>query len=357
MQVPDTTKALVLRENRAAGLHDVVLEARPLPRPTSEQVVVKVRAVSFNHRDLWIRKGLYPGIAFGSVLGADAVGTVIASGKSSDELLNKRVFLVPMRGWKSSPDAPESSGFGILGGGKNPPLGTFAEYITVDRDQVIPAPDHLDDEYAAAWPLAGVTAWRAVSVNGNIQRGDNVLITGIGGGVALVALQLCLAKGANVYVTSGNEDKIHKAVALGAKGGVNYKNDKWPVELGKLLNSNKAMLQVVIDSGGGNILAKVGKVLAQGGKLVCYGMHAEPSVTFTMREVLKNQKILGSTMGSQKDLIEATNFIAEYKVKPVVSDVLNGLEEAEKGFELMGQGNQFGKIVIKIDQGSQGAKL
>ena len=133
------------------------------------------------------------------------------------------------------------SKFAILGGGSIVPVGTFAEYVTVERDQVIPTPEHLDDEHAAAWPLGGVTAWRSVSqphsgaqahhpiprasvVNARASRDDNILITGIGGGVALLALQLCLARGANVYVSSGSEEKITRAVSLGAKGGVNYKS-------------------------------------------------------------------------------------------------------------------------------------
>lgn len=133
--------------------------------------------------------------------------------------------------------------FTILGGGGAlAPLGTFARYVVVDGDQVIQSPDHLTDEEISAFPVGGVTAWRrvegafkiyrpcltcllfrAVVVNAQVKEGDNVLITGIGGGVALIALQLCLALGANVYVSSGSEEKIQKAISLGAKGGINYK--------------------------------------------------------------------------------------------------------------------------------------
>jgi NADPH:quinone reductase-like Zn-dependent oxidoreductase len=103
------------------------------------------------------------------------------------------------------------------------PSGTFSEYIVVEREHVIPTPEHLDDVHAAAWPLAAVTAWRATMINAAVKPGHNVLITGIGGGVALLAVQFCVALGASVYVTSGNPDKIKKAIELGAKGGVNYK--------------------------------------------------------------------------------------------------------------------------------------
>ena len=112
-------------------------------------------------------------------------------------------------------------------------------------------------------------------VNAEVKKGDNVLITGAGGGVALIAIQLCVAAGANVYVSSGSEEKIQKAIALGAKGGVNYKNQDWSVQLGKLLAQNGgkgAQLDAVIDSGGGDLMGQVGKLLKAGGKVVVYGM-------------------------------------------------------------------------------------
>ncbi|KAJ3551698.1 hypothetical protein NP233_g13030 [Leucocoprinus birnbaumii] len=221
MALPSTTRALVLQKSSSSkkpAYDDVVLVERQIPELKPGEVLVKTGAVALNHREIWIRKRMYPGIVFGSVLGADGAGTVVASGTENDILVNKRVFLTPSRGWDKDPIAPEST-FGILGGGSNPPIGTFSEYIVVERDQVIPIPDHLSDVQAAAWPLGAVTAWRAAMVNGEVEAGQNVLITGIGGGVALIAMQLCVAKGASVYVTSGSEEKIEKAVQAGAKGG------------------------------------------------------------------------------------------------------------------------------------------
>ncbi|KAG6872132.1 hypothetical protein C0995_012669 [Termitomyces sp. Mi166 len=199
----------------------------------------------------------------------------------------------------------------------------------------------------AAWPLGAVTAWRAAVVNGQVSSGQNVLITGIGGGVALLALQICIAKGASVYVTSGSQDKIQKAIALGAKGGVNYKDKKWPSQLGALLGKGRE-LDVVIDSGGGEIMMQTNKILKHGGRVVCYGMTASPKISFTMREVLKNQRLIGSTMGSHQDLVDATNFLAEHRIVPVISHVFEGLEGAEQGFETIKRGEQFGKVVVKI---------
>ncbi|OJA20396.1 hypothetical protein AZE42_05357 [Rhizopogon vesiculosus] len=353
---PEWTRALVIKKCSAEAkpvYHDAVLEKRPLQQLKHGEVLVKMSATSFNHRDLWIRLGQYPGINFGSTFGADGAGTVVASADANDALLNKRVFLTPMRGWESNPDAPEAvSGLGLLGGGSNPSLGTFADYVIVERNQVIRSPDHLDDIQVSAWPLGGLTAWRAAIVNAGVSKDQNVLITGIGGGVALLAMQLCLARGANVYVTSGNEEKIHKATSLGAKGGVNYKSNDWPSQLATILaktSGKPAKIDAVIDSGGGDIMTRVNSILKQGGKVVVYGMTANPQIKFTMREVLKNQRLIGSTMGSHKDLIDATKFVSENRIVPVVSHVLDGLEAAEEGFELMKRGDQFGKIVIKMD--------
>ncbi|KAF8967307.1 hypothetical protein BDZ97DRAFT_1804430 [Flammula alnicola] len=359
--VPKSTRALIVQElkvPRKPLYHDATLIERPLSPPKPGEVLVKIGAVGFNHKDVWIRMGQYPNIAIGAVFGGDGAGTVIASGTPNDPLLNTRVFLTPTRGWEKDPQKPESR-FGILGGGAYPPLGTFAEYVVVERDQVIPTPEHLDDVHMAAWPIGGVTAWRAVAVNAQVQKGQNVLITGIGGGVALLAMQICLAKGANVYVTSGNQVKIDKAISLGAKGGANYKDKDWPEQIGALLRREKkdAMLDAIIDSAGGDIMGQAGKILKQGGRVVCYGMTASPKITLTMRQVLANQQLLGSTMGSHQDLKDATDFLAKHRIVPIVSHVLNGLESADEGFELIKRGDQFGKVVIKLRQGDVKAKL
>ncbi|PFH51689.1 hypothetical protein AMATHDRAFT_58452 [Amanita thiersii Skay4041] len=315
--------------------------------------MVQMTAAAFNHKDVWIRMGQYPRITFGNTLGADGAGIVVASGNENDSLLNKRVFLAPGRGWINDPDGPESE-YGIMGGGPHPPIGSFSEYVIVEKDQVIASPEHLDDVHTAAWPLGGLTAWRAAIVKGGVSKGQNVLITGIGGGVAILALQICVAKGANVYVTSGNEDKMKRATELGAKGGANYREKDWPAKIGALLskdakeNGCTGLLDVVVDSGGGDIMGQTSKYLKQGGRVVCYGMTASPKISFTMREVLKNQHLLGSTMGSHQDLLDATAFLSAHKIVPVVGHVLDGLENAEEGFDLIRQGSQFGKVVLKF---------
>ncbi|KAK7038381.1 PKS-ER domain-containing protein [Favolaschia claudopus] len=348
--LPQTTKALILRQSppeRKPLFHDAVIQEQEIPQLKPGEVLVKMGAVAFNHRDLWIRKGMYPRIKIGSTFGADGAGTVIASSDPSDPLLNQRVFLTPMRGWESDPDGPEST-FGMLGSGAFPPLGTFSEYVVVERKEVLKTPAHLNDEQIAAWPLAGLTAWRSIAL-AKISKGDAILITGIGGGVALLALQICAAMGVHVFVTSGSQSKIDKAVKLGAKGGVLYSDGSWPDALGQLLKQHRIQqLSAVIDSGGAEIMVKTSKYLKYGGRVVCYGMTAAPSISMTMREVMRAQQLIGTTMGSRADMIAATEFIAEHRIVPAVAAVLQGLEAAEQGFEMMEKGSQFGKIIIKL---------
>ncbi|KAJ7087673.1 NAD-P-binding protein [Mycena belliarum] len=360
--IPRTTKALVLRKSpaeRKPAYHDAIVEEQPIPALKPGEVLVKISAAAFNHRDLWIRKGLYPRIAMGSTLGADGAGTVIASADAADPLLKQRVFLTPMWGWDSDPNGPESQ-YGTLGGSSFPLLGTFAEYVVVPRAEVVLTPSYLTDVQIAAWPLAGLTAWRALMGLARVEAGHNVLITGIGGGVALTALQLCVAMGAAVYVTSGSPDKIGRAVALGAKGGASYKDANWPAQIAAQVKANtpgRPALDAVLDSGGAEIMTRVGAHLKLGGRVVCYGMTAGPTIAMTMREVMRGQQLLGTFMGSRADLDAATAFLAAHKIVPVVSAVLPGLAAAERGFEMMQTGAQFGKIVVKIGGGESKANL
>lgn len=149
-----------------------------------------------------------------------------------------------------------------MGGTKTNPAGTLADVVLLDASELEEAPSHLSDAEAAALPLTGLTAWRAVfTKSGNAKPGHNILITGIGGGVALMALSFAVAQGCNVYVTSGNEEKIQQAKALGAKGGVIYKEQGWDKKLQGLLPKDRPTLDAIIDGAGGDVVAKGSKLL------------------------------------------------------------------------------------------------
>ncbi|GAA6050391.1 hypothetical protein JCM3770_004014 [Rhodotorula araucariae] len=333
--------------------HPVEVQDLPVPTPAQGQVLVKVLSAGFNHRDVFQRQSLYPGTLFHtaetpSVLGADAVGVVVSP---SHPLSGQRVLVHPAANWLSSPLGPDVPGkqFGILGavrqtGGR----GTFGEYVAVGADDVVACPPHLGREEAATVPLGALTAWRATFTKAGVKKGDNVLITGIGGGVAILALQFAVAAGANVWVTSSSPDKIKRAQELGAKGGVNYRDADWPKQLQALLPSTRPLLDAVIDSAGGPLVSQLVRLLTDGAVVSCYGQTSGKPIELSMAAVLKNIELKGSTMGSRDEFFAAVAFIAKHEIHPIVDRVLDGLDRAEEGFQLLKEGGQFGKVVINI---------
>lgn len=201
---------------------------------------------------------------------ADGCGTVVSTGSSpsAKPWLHKRVVLNPGTGWAASPDGPESGkGYAILGGTKLHPLGTLQEYVCVDAAEVEEAPEHLSDVEAAALPLTALTAWRAVVTKAerHAAEGCNVLVTGIGGGVALMALAFARARGARVWVSSGEEGKLERARReLGAQGGVSYREEGWEKKLVEKLPAERKWLDVIVDGAGGDIVDKAARLLKVG---------------------------------------------------------------------------------------------
>lgn len=233
---------------------------QPEQKPKENEVTVKITAAALNHRDLFLRQHLYPGTTFGVPLLADGCGVVVDAGSSptAQRWKGKRVVLNPGSGWKSNPEGPEDpKGYAILGGTKMNPIGTLAETLTIDAGELEEAPAHLSSAEAAALPLTGLTAWRVVMTKSQQAKpGHNFLITGIGGGVALMALLFATGAGANVYVTSSDPEKINKAKALGAKGGVNYKDKDWDKQLVAMLPPDRKKLDAIIDGAGADVVEK-----------------------------------------------------------------------------------------------------
>ncbi|OJZ91677.1 alcohol dehydrogenase [Aspergillus piperis CBS 112811] len=347
--------------------YPLAVKTLPQPVPQGREVLVKLTATSLNHRDVFLRQHLYPGVTFDVPMGADGTGTVIAAGegvRDPQRWIGKRVVINPGVGWKESLDGPEDpKGYRIMGGTKSYNKGTMQEYLAIDEGELEEVPEHLSDAEAASFPLTGLTAWRALVVKAgerNSSKGAAVLVTGIGGGVALMALKLAVARGVDVYVTSSSEEKIRKAVELGAKGGVNYKQEKWEQKLLELLPTGKVAFDAIIDGAGGDSVDKAVKLLKPGGALCVYGMTVAPQMPFSMKAVLKNIDVRGCTMGSRKEFKEMVEFIKTHKIHPVISRVLQtDLEDipAIDGiFEDMKEGKQFGKLVIEFGKTS-GSKL
>jgi zinc-binding alcohol dehydrogenase/oxidoreductase len=318
----------------------LVLKEVATPAPGENEVLIKLAYSALNHRDVWIQKGQYYGPTSGLILGSDGYGTVVETGRNADPTWKgQEVIINPSHGWGDNP-AAFGNDFKILG---NPEPGTFAEYISVHQRYVHSKPGYLTNEEAAALPLAGITTYRAVFTRAAVKAGEKVLVTGIGAGTALLALQFALAAGAEVYVTSGSTEKIEKAKALGAKDGFNYKDEEWP----NIAKDSTGGFDVIIDSASGDGFGKLIEVANAGGRIVFFGgTDGAIGSIVPARVFWKNLSILGTTMGTIQEFKDMLAFIEKHNIKPVVDRVYPSLADAQEAIAYMAAGKQFGKIVL-----------
>ncbi|MEM8895564.1 MAG: NAD(P)-dependent alcohol dehydrogenase [Bacteroidota bacterium] len=317
------------------------LSEKAKPSPEAGEVLVKIHAAALNRRDYWISVGMYPGLQDGVSLGSDGSGIVEEVGEDVDEAwLNRKVCVNPNIGWGDDPVVQQKT-YSILG---MPSDGTLAEYLTVPVDRLVEVPSHLTLEEAAAYPLAGLTAYRALFTKAQIKEGDKVLITGIGGGVSQMALQFAVAAGAEVYVTSSSDEKIAKAKELSAVEGFDYKDEAWAKTAGKTSGGFHA----VIDSVGGDNIGQCLKTLRPGGKLVIYGATQGPPSKLNVAALFWSQhQIIGSTMGNDQEFAAMMSFVSQRQLKPVI-DSIRPFEDVLGAVKEMGKGSQMGKLVLKI---------
>lgn len=320
----------------------VVLAEVPEPTAGPGYAVVQLKAAALNHRDVFIQQGLYPGIKLPVIPGSDGAGVVTDVGRAQDaEWVGREVIINPALEWGPDPRA-QGPAFRILG---MPDAGTFAERIVVPVANLAAKPAHLTWEQAAALPLAGLTAWRALFTRAQLKAGERVLVTGIGGGAALFALQFARAAGAEVWVTSSSPEKIARAQTLGAQGGVNYRDADWS---GQLLQAAGGAFDVIVDSAGGDGFTPLVDCTKPGGRIAFFGATAGNPKLFEMRKCFFRQiNVLGTTMGSPVDFAGMTALVAAARIVPTVDRVF-ALGEAERALRHMEAAAQFGKIVLKI---------
>ncbi|WP_439880049.1 quinone oxidoreductase family protein [Pontibacter sp. MBLB2868] len=307
------------------------------------EALVQVKAAALNHRDVWIQHGRYFTKEYPAILGSDCAGIVAEIGEGVDETwLGQEVIVDPSSDWGENPRA-QSRQFKVLG---MPEDGSFAEYVKVRAENLHQKPGHLSFEEAAALPLGGVTAYRAMFTKCNLAEGERVLVTGAGGGVALFAIQFAVAAGAEVWVTSGTDEKIGLAKDMGAKGGVNYKHENW----GKELKALAGGFDVIIDSAGGEGFVQLVKLANPGGRIAIYGGTTGMIGQLNPAELFwKQLSIHGSTMGTASDFAQMVKLVDEKEIRPVV-DIVYPLEETEAAMRYMEAGKQFGKIIVKVGE-------
>lgn len=332
-------KALLLVNNSDNRLEFQQLDK---PVPGNDQVLIRIKAAALNRRDEWIRQGKYPGIRFETILGSDGAGVVESVGEGiASDVVGKEVLVNPNMNWGENP-AVQAADYHIVG---MPTHGTFAEYLVVNAKQVFEKPTHLSWSAAAALPLGGLTAYRAVFHHGQVTAGQNVLISGIGGGVAQFAFQFALAAGARVFVTSGQQEKLDKALAMGAEAGFNYKEDGWQ----KAATKQSGGFDCVIDSAGGDQLNDFVKMMKPAGRIVFYGATNGMPAKLDMFRMFWNQITLqGSTMGNDTEFAEMIEFVADHKIEPVI-DSIRPFDQIVSAFDDMRDGKQFGKLVVSMD--------
>lgn len=330
-------KALVLTQPKSIEIID-----KPRPEPKAGEALVKIKAAALNHRDQWIREGMYPGIEEGVTLGSDGAGVVEAVGGAANQnWIGKEVVINPNREWGPNP-AVQSAAFNILGMPKD---GTFAEYVCVPLDRLHPKPLHMNWAEAASVPLGGLTAYRSLFTHGQVKAEQKVLINGIGGGVAQWAFLFAKESGAVVWVTSSSEEKQNFAIENGARGGFNYRNENWTKEAKKASNGG---FDLIIDSAGGNALNQLLDAVSPGGSIVFYGATTGVPDKLNLRKIFWSQiKIQGSTMGNDEEFAEMLSFIEKHQLRPIMEEPMQ-FQDIIKAFDMMKEGQQLGKLVVEF---------
>ncbi len=306
---------------------------RPEPEPADGQVVVELRAAALNWHDVLVRQGRY-GSPLPHVIGSDGAGVRVDDGRE--------VVVLPSLWWGDDERAPGPR-WQILG---DHVPGTYAEYVRVPEQCVVPKPATLDWAEAASLPLVGLTTYRALFSRAGLRPGESVLVLGAGGGVATMAVRLAAGVGCPVWVTSSAEHKIESAGALGAAGGVSYRDPDWP-EAARKLSPDGAGFDVVLDPVGtwdGALRA-----VRPGGRVVVLGSAAAERAELDVRKFYFGQfDLLGTTMGSPADFAGLLALIDRHGIAPPPVGREFGLADAADAHRHLESGDGFGKIILRM---------
>jgi len=333
-------QAIVLRE--IGGPQNLHLEEIAAPVAGPGEILIKVHYAAFNRRDVFITQGLYPGIVFPVIPGSDGCGVVAAHGPgASGPAVGAGVVINPMLGWGDDPGVWRSDSL-LLG---MPRPGTFAEYVTAPAENVHPKPARLSDEQAAAIPLGGLTAYRAVFTRGRCTKDDVVLIPGIGGGVQTFAFLFAKSTGARTIVTSSSDAKLERAKALGADVAINYKtSENWSKDVRAQSGGGPTL---VIDSAGGETFAKALDIARPGARVVTYGGTNGDAKIRMFSVFWKHLDILGTSMGSPEDFSAMLRLFAEGTLEPAIDEIVT-LADVPAAAQRVLDGEGFGKVVVRV---------
>lgn len=340
----DTMKAV--RFHEFGGPEVLSYEEAPKPKHGFGEALVRVKAASINHIDLWVEKGTYYKPELPHIPGSDAAGIVEEVKDGDPALIGRKVMAYPTLACFHCKFCIEGShnlcnNYRTLGAHVD---GSYSEYVTVPVKNLIAIPERLKFEEAAAIPLTFTTAYHMLVDRAKIQPNETVLVLGAGAGVGVAAIQIASLYGAKVIATSSSEEKLRKAGRIGADVTVNYTEDSWTEEV--MLATNNKGVDVVIDHVGAATLAKGVKCLAKNGRLVTCGVTSGNEAMLNIRELFMGQRsILGSVSGTMKDFLSITKMAAEGKIKPVLDSIYR-LKDARKAQERLLSRESFGKIIL-----------
>ncbi|MFZ0291443.1 MAG: zinc-binding dehydrogenase [Candidatus Sulfotelmatobacter sp.] len=334
------------RIHQFGGPEALIYEDVPDPQPRKDQVMVRVRACSLNHLDIWVRKGL-PGVKLPHILGSDIAGEVAEVGDYvSGFQTGQRVLLAPMlfcghcekcvAGLQN-----QCREFAVLGNGVD---GGNCELIAVPSANVIPIPDSFNFNQAASVPLVFVTAWHMLVGRAGIRPGQTVLVLGASSGVGIAAIQIAKLFHCRVITTAGDEAKLAKGRELGAEFGINHYQQRISEEVRRI--TNKQGVDVVVEHVGAATWDESVRSLKSGGTLVTCGATTGPHVAIDLRHLFGRQlSLLGSYMGTMGELHEVLKHVFAGRLQPVVDRVFP-LSEIRAAHEYLERSQMFGKIMI-----------
>jgi NADPH:quinone reductase-like Zn-dependent oxidoreductase len=326
------------------GLEHLKLVERPEPRPRRGEVVIRTRAASLNYRDTDMVAGTYPfKFPLPLVPISDGVGEVAAIGEDVTRVkVGDRVIGTFWQSWLGG-DFDQTQSIGQLGGDKD---GMLQEYVRLDQEGLVHAPEHLTDEEAATLPCAALTAWQALVSEGHLKAGETVLVQGTGG-VSIFALQFASVFGARTIVTSSSNAKRERATQLGATHTINYvETPLWHPEA-RRLNGGRGVDHVV-DVGGPDSFMQSLQAIRIGGQIHMIGYVGSKHGEMNPLEILYRRAVVrGIPIGSRESFDHMNRAIALHKMRPVV-DRTFPWTEARSALQYMREGKHFGKIVLKF---------
>jgi NADPH:quinone reductase-like Zn-dependent oxidoreductase len=333
-----------LFELRGFGLDQLVAAERPVPEPGAGEVLVRLRAVSLNYRDLLVVQGKYnPRMKLPRVPLSDGAGEVAAVGAGvTGWKVGDRVVSPFMPAWRDGPLSATAAA-SALGGDVD---GLLREFAVIPSEALLSIPPHLDFEQAATLPCAGVTAWNGLFVAGDLRKGQTLLLQGTGG-VSLFGLQFGTMAGATTIVTSSSDAKLERARALGADHIINYKTEpEWDKRVREITGGRG--IDLTLEVGGAGTLTKTLRATAYAGRVSLIGVLTGIAGEVQIGPILHRALQLHGIYVGSREMFESMNAaLARHALQPVVDRVF-AFEESVAALRHLASGQHFGKVVIRI---------